>query len=373
MKITIKLFILTLLICLLGLSCDKRNTFKKIDSYYKGDISFPIDGKLFSSRYFKYIDKLNCFYYLDKNSKTLLNYSNKGILLDSINLNDFDNIDDFFILSKDSLYLSMENKNKLLLINNVGAILQEYNFKPWDTSLPPFFTYNYINFPLEIHENLVFTYHYLEEETSAENIAGYFAHPRELVFSLTDSVYLKYKTGKFPDNYIKETYSEMNPYRTFGKNDDIIYSFEASDSIFIYNSECKLTKSLDLKTKYFNKNKPLDESTINKESYFDELTNYVVENDRYSKMIYNKNKYQYYRTLKKGQPYKNNDGTKNQVEDCQWLLLIYDENFNLINTFEIKPSVFEVYTSMLANDNNILIPYLNKTNETTFAVFNFYQ
>ena len=48
----------------------------------------------------------------------------------------------------------------------------------------------------------------------------------------------------------------MNPMRTFGYKNNIVYSFESSDSLYLYDGneyEHKLLKSINLKTKYFKK------------------------------------------------------------------------------------------------------------------------
>jgi len=277
------------------------------------------------------------------------------------------------VLTKDSIFLSLENKNELLLINRNGDILMKYNFKIKNNS-KPFYIYNYSAFPLVIKDSLVFTYHYFENETEINNLPNYFSSPRELVFNLHDSLNLKYKMGKFPTSYIDADFSEMNPQRTFGHDKYVLYSFEASDSIFIYNSNGIIVKSLALNSNMFNQNTRLNTENIMKENYFNEIIKYTVENDRFANMVYIPEKNVYVRALKRGVSYSNNNGTKNRVEDCPWFILVYNENFNLINTIEMGQSKFIVYLMVLADDGNIYVPYLknDNKNETHFAVFNFF-
>lgn len=345
--------------------------FDSSDNYFKGDISLPIDHSEFSARYLKYFHNIDQICYLDNNAKVIRKYSSIGKILDTIDLKRFDKIDDFFFLSKDSVYITIENQNKLILINGSGSPLKEYIFNLGNKESLPFYTYNYKDFPLVVDNNLVFLYHYFENETLKENLPTYYSKPRELIFNLEDSLYLKNKAGKFPGNYIEENYNEMNPFRTIGKKGDLIYSFEASDSIFIYNREGKLLKPLSLNNTYFERNPEFDESKIHKDRYFDELEKYLVENDKYGHIMYNESNGLYFRTLKKGMPYANVDGTKNLVEDCQWLLIMFNEKFEIIKIFDFKPSVFSVYSAMIINDNKFIIPYLSNQNETKFAVFDF--
>lgn len=356
------------------LSCvQKSNDFVSSDSIHEKDISLQINQDEFSARYLKYSHETNSIWYLDRKNSFLTQYSVEGLKLDSIDVKTFGKIDDYFIQNSDSIYLSIEDENKIILINSTRPILKEYNLNVINDDKIPFYIYNYKDFPLKVKDNSVYTYHYLEDETSKENLPSYFSKPRELVFNLQDSVYLKFKMGKFPTNYKNENYNEMNPMRTFGSNGSIIYTFEASDSVFIYNDKGILTKSFKLDNGLFVKNSTIDESNIPQENYFNEIEKYIVENDRFGNLIYNESKDEYYRILKKGISYKKSDGTKNLIEDCQWLVLIYNNNFQLSKTIEFNPSLYAVYSLIVLNENKVLVPYLNNNddNKTTFAVFNF--
>jgi hypothetical protein len=361
-----------LILTLLNVGCEPSSSdIEKSDNFYKYDISLPIRNSDFKDGVFKYSKICNAFYFFSSKSKTLISYTAKGEVIDSIDLTKVPVLNDFYVSGKDSIYLSLENINKILLINSKGEIIREYKFNLRDIKTP-FYMYNYADFPLIVNDNVVYTHHYIENETTPENLPDYFSNPRELVFSLVDSVHLKYKIGKFPKNYIDGDYSEMNMKRTFGHNRNIVYSFEASDSIFIYNNDGKLILSIDPKTKYFHKNKPIDAKNIPKENYFNEIIKYTVENDRYANMIFSEKTNLYLRTLKRGIPYNNGDGTKNTVEDCPWLLLMYNDKFDLIKTVEFQPAKYIIYSMILAQDDIILIPYLNENqDETNFAVFNF--
>ena len=369
-------FFILLLISLFATNCNTEHyNFDNSDKYYKYDISFPIKAENFSSRYFKYCPSLNNFCFYSKDQKIFI-FSFEGELMDSINLNIKKNLDDFYVLNNDSIYLSIENENRILLISKNGNnLLKEYKLEIKNLN-KPFYTYNYKNFPLEVRNNLVYTYHYLDNETSKDNLHNYFSNPRELIFHLSDTLHLVSKIGKFPSNYISENYLEMNPMRTFGYKNNIVYSFESSDSLYLYDGneyEHKLLKSINLKTKYFKKNKQIDEDNIPKENYFEEITKYVIENDRYGDLYFCYETNNYFRTLKIGAPYKNGDGTKKQVEDCPWLLLKYNNEFDLISSVKFQPSHYSIYSMILLKNNNFIVPYLiNKNeNETKFAVFNF--
>lgn len=362
------------IIVIFTLSCqDTDRIYKKSEMYHINDISFPIDYEDFSNGIFKYSETCGQFHFLSTTSKYLKSYTTKGSIIDSINLTSLPTINDIYVLTKDSIFLSLENKNELLLINRNGDILMKYNFKIKNNS-KPFYIYNYSAFPLVIKDSLVFTYHYFENETEINNLPNYFSSPRELVFNLHDSLNLKYKMGKFPTSYIDADFSEMNPQRTFGHDKYVLYSFEASDSIFIYNSNGIIVKSLALNSNMFNQNTRLNTENIMKENYFNEIIKYTVENDRFANMVYIPEKNVYVRALKRGVSYSNNNGTKNRVEDCPWFILVYNENFNLINTIEMGQSKFIVYLMVLADDGNIYVPYLknDNKNETHFAVFNFF-
>lgn len=164
-------------------------------------------------------------------------------------------------------------------------------------------------------------------------------------------------------------YTEGNYYGDFfywiceGINDEIVFSFCASDSLFRYHNTSLIGKA---KAASDDNNKIISYPLAEIQD-FGKIRQYNIEIPRYEQVFYNKSLRQYYRVYKSQISFLNDKGKIRKASEIPWMILIFDESFNKIGEVHLDPEMFSFYriyflqnTLYIINElrENIKIPAL---------------
>jgi hypothetical protein len=140
-------------------------------------------------------------------------------------------------------------------------------------------------------------------------------------------------------------YAEGNYYGDFfywiceGINDEVLFSFRASDSLFWYKNNSLKGKA---KAASDDNNKVISYPVAEIQD-FGKIRQYNTEIPRYEQVFYNKVSRQYYRIYKPQVFFQNDSGKIRKASEIPWMILIFDESFNKIGEVHLDPEKFSFY------------------------------
>lgn len=140
-------------------------------------------------------------------------------------------------------------------------------------------------------------------------------------------------------------YTEGNYYGDFfywiceGINDEIVFSFRASDSLFRYHNT-SLKGKAKAASDEINKVISYPVAEIHD---FGKIRQYNTEIQRYEQVFYNKALRQYYRVYKPQVSFLNDNGKIRKASEIPWKILIFDESFIKIGEVDFDPRKFSFY------------------------------
>jgi hypothetical protein len=302
-------------------------------------------------------------YFFDKNSKKefFTYYNQKESCICFINVNDtivvnkfflkgIDKINDYVVFNSDSIIVLSEPSDLFTLTHE-----NKYSFELTD-SIPEykhnFYLSSFFGYPISSYGNELLIYNFPGEVLNNKTkLKKYFATSRDLHLQLIhNEIKITELTGRYPDYYKENNFYVYCPTRTIGADGNLIYSFDDSPNIFLYDSVLKNYEEKTLTTPDFKENVSFDESKIYDHNY---ITKYYIENDRFLNLIYNPNKHVYYRIFSKGISYENDDGTINR--DKPFTVLIYDSSFNLKNQISFPAKKYKNLIIYITKENELLI------------------
>jgi hypothetical protein len=185
-------------------------------------------------------------------------------------------------------------------------------------------TSSFLFYPLTIFNYEILVYNSpLEVLKSRERLNKYYSLPRNTHLKFIDGkVKVTKLSGLFPKYYNINNYHIFYPVRTLSK-DKIIYSFDDSKNIFVYDPATENYQEIELKTPDFTPNDTFDLSRSMDRFYVEK---YYYENDRFANFLYDEYRNQYYRTLGKAIKFQKGDGTLDKGKP--FIVLVYDSLFN---------------------------------------------
>lgn len=162
--------------------------------------------------------------------------------------------------------------------------------------------------------------------------------------------------GDFPINYkAGNMYNHHYGYRCVNSLNQIILSYTANDSVFIYTSDGEFINKKAAKSKYSEELNPI---SINNKKNIAEFRKYALTNSFYQELIYDKYRNQYYRVFKKKASFLSPDGKVRKGNNIAWSLIVFNNEFKKINEIEFDPSKFSPHI-IIPGKNGVFIgaPY----------------
>lgn len=166
-------------------------------------------------------------------------------------------------------------------------------------------------------------------------------------------------------------YTEGNYYGDFfywiceGTNDEIIFSFRASDSLFRYYNTSLIGKA---KVASDDNNKVISYPVAEIQD-FGKIRQYNTEIPRYEQVFYNKSLRQYYRVYKPQVSFLNDKGKIRQASEIPWMILIFDESFNKIGEVNFDPGKFSFYRIYFLQNTLYIINELTENIKNSCIIY----
>lgn len=184
--------------------------------------------------------------------------------------------------------------------------------------------------------NFICTYSDLAINNKAY-LSEYFSRPSSIQFSLSDEG--RYELfGKFPSDYQLEMYFNSHYYYAcVNGSEQLVYSYTASDSVYVYSKEGDFLFQHLAKSKYQEKflaknmKKIMDMDYIRKHSYL---------SSSYGSIIYDKYRKLYYRYFKKATSPLNEEGKFKRAIEIEWSLIVLDSKFNMVKEIDFDPEKY---------------------------------
>jgi hypothetical protein len=326
-----------ILTVLLSFACrsPKHNNEFKLSDFVIDSISLDVGSynydksikKVFNHNGMDYLSILD----IEKYSFRIYDTDSLQLIFQANNLYKPGKIIDYDIHNFDTIYY-LYRKNNVILTDTSGVPIKKYTLNAYSEEFfGDYYLYSSKKYPLAVKDSFLYVFHFpYHIIDTKKKLEQYYSKHLELVICLEDTPAIYDYKGKFPNIYFRDFYNSFNPYRTFANSSEI-FSYEISDSIYVYRNDSLIKKTI--KSNYYNKRKAFDFSKIHNFNY---IKKYRVENPNYEQLIFDRYTNRLYRICKHATNYKNSDGTLNIPGDENWSIVVTDEAFN-----ETKEIVFE--------------------------------
>ena len=335
------------LLLLVGFSCNSNNSNYSIKEIKQYKIDFPGNCSLSANQILgfgkiKTIKNKTYIYFYDWNiKKAFIIDIEKSSLIKEIDLQILDSVfhdhkrADMKMISKDSLAIFSYKEQKLAILNRNAKLLFQCNTYPpkrqdiealayWDKK------YDYKSgkfFFINSYDDIV-----LKDTSSFKK---YFLRKCDLVIDITSKEIEYRQTSKFPYKYrLGNYFGDTDFYRCIDDKGRQIYSFTASDSLYIFK-DTLLIKKVYSGSKTNPEFTPFNTSKMVDFSY---TQDYVIEEPRYQKIVFDPVKQKYYRAFKHRVKLLNKNNKKRHNNEIPWSLIVMDKEFNIITEIEINPA-----------------------------------
>ncbi len=266
---------------------------------------------------------------------------NRSISLDSLIVGSIHQNIDYQILNEYDVGFYSWIDKKLYILNSLNNLIRKFDFneclKGEDTNITPVSSNR---FPFIYKNNSVsFVCTYTDLfMNSKDAIKEYFERNNTIQFLLSETKCTYHKYSFFPTNYQNgSTYNNYFFYNCLNASGEIVYSYSANDSVYIYSATNELIKQHEAKSKHSKIFTEYDLSKINDINY---ARQYALCNGFYESIIFDKFRNVYYRVYKKSVPYLNNDGKIRSGSEIPWSLIVLDDAFNKLGEIEFNPAKY---------------------------------
>jgi len=251
------------------------------------------------------------------NSIQVFDYKSRT-LLKTINLKN--KIQGFYVHNLDSIFCLGQYDNVLTLTDTSGKVKNEWQLDPLLTEIN-----HYEAFILNSHRMF-----YIDSKiflTIGANLKfpAVYNTPTKAVFELNkDSVKLLRKIVKFSSkNWGKEEYLSFYPTITIDKKKNIIISHDIEHDLHVISSN-GVERNHPCKSNYINEFLSFDLAKWTNRTYNNK---FQIERPSYADIIFDKFRNIYYRIARHGIKEINPDGSRNDVFDMPWSIIVLDSNF----------------------------------------------
>lgn len=293
----------------------------------------------------------------------------------SSNSENFGDINGFYFLNEDSIFLFPKMTfTNTKLINFQGEILK--NYRPENYSgleIPGIINHfsNSLN-PTYYRNNSFYFERGILENTSVPGVLNESYNSSGRLDLNFGSLYLFDDSG-FPSYYFGKAFPiyVSVPSRILNSDNQFVYSWNALDSILIYDKDMKRMESVFSKSEF----KVSDFPQIPNASFQEEMEA-VVSNTYYCKILYDPNREKYYRFVQIGRRF--DDSRDNNISSLfknDFSVIIHNDKFQFESEIFFKGGIYNFYHAFVGERGLYLPktnPYFNELNED-YVVFDIYE
>lgn len=379
-------YILALLILLLLVSCQNSSDILDSEHYMLVESTvkkFPLDKS--TSYDFLYLNTISeppnqevlvalnttkpSVLFYDMAEQTLID----ELLLEKTGPNGVGAPHGLYLQSKDSIYVISSYDYKIRLINDKSKVIRSYNIlnnEKFNESTGLISPYS-ASLPIKIKDQLYFSVIPDRDPFKPSFFDGYI------------NLKLNLKTGTF--NYFNSFPKEfknniwgsgaMDYSFTLGQDQSsLIYSFDISDSLLIYDIEKEQKYRVNAKSVYKQqKAVPMKARVSNAD--MEERQRYNLTTTFYAGIVYDQFNEVYYRFVQHAYPYKDGNGEINQYHEKPISVIIMNKNFELIGETKLADNTFSDWIYFISSDG-LCIANANPENpdlDEDFVVFTCFQ
>jgi hypothetical protein len=288
-------------------------------------------------------------------------------------------VNGIFVQNKDSIFVLVNPTNEIFCINQDGNLINQWTVSTHGNIAQDRHLYSYFSIaPLFVHNSkLIVCQESLVTGFETDKMARLkkFRTPGDVVINLgIDTVSTSYESGKYPSEFLNDYWFETNFSRAVNDSGYFVYSFGVNDTLFVYNFG-SLIQTVKAKSKFIDEFDSFDGRRELDSKYVEQ---YVVEQPRYLRIIFDPYAELYYRVILHASAYQNNDGTINTFGDKEWSVMVLDKSFSIQDEYLMEAKTFD-FSSIIPTPHGVLVSLdhdLNPIREVgymKYAVFNFSQ
>lgn len=336
-------------LCVLLIFCFCGCKTSQVELIKKEKIVIPITDDIeYQTNFLQYIS--------DTDSNELLTFYNekKLIYFDLIKkekkfeVSLLNKVDALFVLSLDSIFIVPSRTNDLILCDSKGVVLNKWNIK--DSINDSIYFENYqvkvfidkssdLNVFFELNHDLTFP--------------EYYQYPKVLFLKITKygKIVEKKKFAKYPENFINNEFLNFDCKFEIAKNKLFVIHYLKENYIYLYNSDLTLNEKIKFNSKNINEFIAITDEEKKDKSFY-RIQQY--ERPFYWELFYDKYRDLYYLQAIHSQKYKNEDGTLNGYFDRSWSILVFNQDFELLDEIYMEPKKY-LFKNMVVTKDGLLI------------------
>ncbi|RYG53274.1 MAG: hypothetical protein EOO01_04760 [Chitinophagaceae bacterium] len=262
-----------------------------------------------------------------------------ALYLDSISLEQYRNqYPDFDPVGIDSVYVGLES-NKIVSIFNDKT-------KEWDVSSvtrmigSTVYIASLSAYPLAaFNDTIICATTTSERKTKVGPNIPFIKSNYDISFVISgDSIKSIAKYNPNPQYFLTQDYNASIE-RLYLNSQEIVYNFDCSDTLQLYNVFSGKTKTVKLKTNNFYANSPYN---YDSGASMDYLTTYSMGNSRLGRgsLYYDNSRHRLYQLMQHRGTYRDKDGTKHDFTELPKSLFVLDDRLNQLMEIYIPPNTF---------------------------------
>ena len=263
----------------------------------------------------------------------------------------------FFVHSPDSIFVFPQGHLKnAILINDLGEVVLQ--FKPPSVKNTVHGLVNHVSAPAspsylistELHLSIL----PLLDTSDPDNITNDVLISAE--YDLSSNQFEFSKDISFPDSYVNKGWSVYHGYysRILNHKNEWIYSWAASDSLFIYGQHYRMIDKKLVKSGFLN-DIPF---FTNKISVINQLQ-VGMESGAYSRILYDPFRNCYYRIVRHGHVFNpQNDTDYKSLSRADFSIIKTNENFDVVSESVFTGELYD-YMSIFVSERGLHLPRTN--------------
>lgn len=301
------------------------------------------------------------FFYFDPTSSSIRSVPLEGQakVFDSIPLDAVPKIGqakyytpEFCYFSPDSLFLILNEKRKLYLLNRQGKLLDRWRLERPDGK--PHRLYATSKGPFESCGQNIYIRSVPRISSFGETRKNYYTTAPELSLSFQDTALGLALSGGWPEKYQDRNYYNSYPHRELIQQNGgshMLYSFKASHSLYLFDGR-EMVEKVPAKSRYFDEFEVFDEDSLGNIAY---TKRFLTTSPGYAAIAWDPFRKLYYRQAMHPCSYEDPGGeTVKTPGDQPWSLIVMDEDFEKLQELKMDPD-HHLSGSMFVSRKGLLI------------------
>lgn len=277
---------------------------------------------------------------------------------------EYNQVNELFVENFDSIFLS--NRYFLKIIDTSSKTKYQFVWRNPNTDTFPKTSYSSFDTEFNSYYNAnthkIFLRQYKGDVFRSDST--FYTYPIECSFSLNNNSF-EVLNENYPQNYLKGYYGELyNCYRAASKENHVL-SFNIDPNLYVYDLITKQTKIKNCQSS-FQKSLP-QTMPLNFADDINRRTEHLLQNPIYLDILYDKYRDCYYRFFYNAMTLQKPDGSYNNLNDKQKVLMIIDKDFNVIKEIEL-PRRSKLINSFVAKEGLYIYQYDNIEKKITDSI-----